>query len=77
MRNGRLRIRVSLYVYTLLILKLFYFSKEIGFPCEDIQIAITNFDVNEYYIVKTLVQFTGADFVEEMSRKTNIVIAKK
>lgn len=54
---------------------LFYFSEETGLPCHQFQIAVVNFDVNKYQIVKSMVEYTGARVVDEVSPSTNIVVS--
>lgn len=52
------------------------FSKT-NLPCQYLQIAIANFDVNECHRVKTMVKLTGAEVVDEVSSNTDVVISLK
>jgi len=46
-------------------------------PCQQYQIAIANFDANEYQIVKTMTELTGALVVNEVSSTTDVVVSLK
>lgn len=56
---------------------LLYFSDENNLPCQQFQIAITNFEQNDYHIVNAMVKLTGAYVVNLISSNTDIVVTKK
>ncbi|XP_050524401.1 PAX-interacting protein 1-like [Daktulosphaira vitifoliae] len=53
------------------------FSDNNILPCQHLQIAIADFDVNEYYRVRSMVKLTGAQVINEVSSRTDIVISKR
>jgi len=56
---------------------LLFFSIE-NFPCQNIQLSILNFDENEGYIIKAMVELIGGIHdMKEVTSKTNIIISQK
>lgn len=54
-----------------------YFSDENNLPCQQFQIAITNFEQNDYNIVSAMVKLTGAYIVNLISSSTDVVLTMK
>jgi len=60
----------------LIIYILLCFSED-KLPYEHKQIAIVNFQLNEYHKIKAMVEVTGATVINKISRSTFIVISLK
>lgn len=53
------------------------FSIETGLPCQEFQIAIANFDINENHIIKTMIELIGGNVVDAVSSSTDVVVSQK
>jgi len=45
-------------------------------PCQDLNIHIANFSINEYYRIKSMVELVGGRVIEEIT-KANIIVSMK
>ncbi|XP_050423408.1 PAX-interacting protein 1-like isoform X2 [Adelges cooleyi] len=53
------------------------FDNRENLPCQHLKIAIAEFEVNEYYRVKAMVELTGAQVVNEVTSRTDIIVSKR
>lgn len=55
---------------------LLFFSINDNLPCQDLNIYIVNFNINEYYRIKSMIELVGGRVIDEVT-KADIIVSMK